>query len=70
MEMSANPERRSEGPNIGSLRRQAQVFLTLFIVGVVLSGLTAVPIRTGVPSAATQRAIAERNEKGRKKGNR
>ena len=49
MEMAANPERKSEGPNIGSLRREARVFLALFIAGLVLSGLTAVPIRTEVP---------------------
>jgi hypothetical protein len=47
--MTANRESGSEGPNIGSLRREARVFLTLFIVGLVLSGLTAVPIQTGVP---------------------
>lgn len=46
MEMTTHPESRSEGPDIVSLRRRARVFLTLFIVGLTLWGLTAIPIRT------------------------
>jgi len=51
MEMTTHPESRSEGPDIVSLRRRAQVFLTLFIIGLTLWGwgLTAIPIRTEAP---------------------
>jgi hypothetical protein len=47
--MKPNPESRTEGSNTSFLRRRVRAFLTLFIVGLVLSGLTAIPIQTGVP---------------------
>ncbi|MEN6333726.1 MAG: hypothetical protein ABFE01_05655 [Phycisphaerales bacterium] len=49
METTLNQERRTERPNTHAPRARARVFLALFIVGLVLSGLTAIPIRTGVP---------------------
>lgn len=44
-----NPESGTESPNTSFLRRRVRAFLALFIVGLVLSGLTAIPIQTGVP---------------------
>lgn len=42
-------ERTSNASEIHFLQRRVRILLTLFIVGLVLSGLTAVPIQTGVP---------------------
>jgi len=44
-----HPERTAESSEANRQRRRAQVLLAAFMVGLVLSGLTAVPIQTGVP---------------------
>lgn len=44
-----HPEKTNDTSETRSLRRRVRLLLSLFVVGLVLSGLTAVPIQTGAP---------------------
>lgn len=47
--MPTTQERTTDASEACRLERRERLLLTLFIVGLVLSGLTAVPIQTGMP---------------------